>query len=563
MFCRFVISALLIVTGIASTEIALAQIENRTSLPQFTWTPEWSVSRDRPGYPLLEEVEHFPIQLPSVEAGAYHHHPQIAVFDGRYFASWSTHRSGEDGPGQYVRFSHSADGRKWSPPEVLFPSIDVMKVSTNTGRALTALRFVETNGKLFAIAEAHQNTGFIRYDQLVTALPGSESKSDEFPKRSRKGLGRLIREVTSPTSIGTIFWLNDDKPQALDGFEDYAVATENDVPELSEIKKRLKSPLHSPTWDFKHDTTEVRAADGVLLVEPTTFQTPSGLLARLWRAQNDSFRMYGQTSRDGMNWSAPTITPIPDAPAKTVACVVDPNTVLLIGNQVFNKRGTRRDPITIAISKDGFSFDRAYSLRWRPPTFRTPRQQAETDGRGKGFQYPSVTIENGNLWVIHSINKEAIDVSRIDIESMLSFSPCGFFDADCIAKVIELSEDRFKGVAFDQDAILKGATVERFANQSCRLKMVWRLKKGRRPTRFIHICDAQGKVLRKGNLNRALFESVTDDRTVLDSVRLSSDELRDASSVLVGFFDAQRKSSPIGMPDGTKLYKLKLLDLSK
>ena len=116
---------------------------------------------------------------------------------------------------------------------------------------------------------------------------------------------------------------------------------------------------------------------------------------------------------------------------------------------------------------------------------------------------------------------------------------------------------------FDQDAILKGATVKRFTNQSCQLKMVWHLKKGRRSTRFIHICDAQGKVLRKGNLNRSLFESVTGDRTVLDSVRLSSDELRDASSVFVGFFDAQRKSSPIVMPNGTKRYKLKLLDLSK
>ena len=146
---------------------------------------------------------------------------------------------------------------------------------------------------------------------------------------------------------------------------------------------------------------------------------------------------------------------------------------------------------------------------------------------------------------------------------MLSFSPCGFFNAECIAKVIELSDDRFKGVAFDQDAVLKGATVERFANQSCQLKMVWHLKKGRRPIRFVHVCDEQGKVLRKGNLNRALFESVTDDRTVLDSIRLSSDELRDASSVYVGFFDAQRKSSPITMPDRTKRYKLKLLDLSK
>jgi len=174
-------------------------------------------------------------------------------------------------------------------------------------------------------------------------------------------------------------------------------------------------------------------------------------------------------------------------------------------------------------------------LRWRTPKFRTVSQQAEVDGRGTGFQYPSVAVENGNLWVIYSVNKEAIDISRINLESMLSFSPCGFFDANCIAEVVKRSEDRFKGVEFDQDAVLKGITSERLADQSYQLKMVWRLKKGRRSTRFIHICDAQGKVIRQG---------------------------RGASFIAVGFFDAERKSAPISMPDGTKLFKLKVLELA-
>ena len=101
MFFRSTISALLIVAACVSTDLVFAQRAISPPSP-FTWTPEWSVSRDRPGYPLLEGVEHFPIQVPSVEAGAYHHHPQIAVFKGHFYACWSTHRSGEDGPGQYV-----------------------------------------------------------------------------------------------------------------------------------------------------------------------------------------------------------------------------------------------------------------------------------------------------------------------------------------------------------------------------------------------------------------------------------------------------------------------------
>ena len=528
----------------------------------FTWTPEWSVGRDRPGYALLEGVEHFPVQAPSVEAGAYHHHPQITVFKGRFFASWSAHQSGEDGPGQRVMFAHSVDGQQWTPPTELFPSIDETKVSTKTGRALTALRFVETNEKLFAIAEAHQNTGFTTADRLITAPPQTQIKSKEFPKRSRQGLGRLTREVTFPDRLGPIYWLNDDKPNPVNGFADYEVATQKVFPESGAIRKLLASPLHSPTWDFKNGSTEIRASSGVLLTEPTTFRTPTGNFTRLWRAQNMSFRMYGQTSPDGESWSDPVITPIPDAPAKTVTCNIDPNTVALIGNQVFNKRGTRRDPIVIALSKNGFDFDRAFSFRWRAPKFRTPQQQEELDGRGTGFQYPSAAVARGYLWVIYSVNKEAIDVSRIKLESLQSFSPCGFFDAECIAAVVEQSEDRFKGVAFDQDAVLAGVNTKRFADGSCRLKMVWHLKEGRRASRFIHICDAQGKVLRQGNLNRALFGLVTDERTVFDSVNLPAESLRDAAFLAVGFYGVQRKSAPImeaGAP--TKKYRLQVLQL--
>ena len=560
MFFKSTIIALVVAVACVSVDPLVAQTDSRPP-SQFTWTPEWLVSRDRPGYPLLEGVEHFAVQLPSVAAGAYHHHPQISVFRGHFFASWSTHRSGEDGPGQYVNFSHSADGLGWSPPAELFPALDKMKVSNDKGRALTALRFVEANGKLFAIAEAHQNTGFIRHDQLMTSSPGADTRSQEFPKRSRKGLGRLVREVSSQAAVGTIFWLNNDKPEPLKGFADYSVATQENLPELGEIKKRLASPVLAPTWDFKNNTTELRAQDGVLLTEPCAYQALDGSLARLWRAQNDSLRMYGQTSRDGNNWSPPTVTPIPDAPAKTVVCNINPSTVALVGNQVFNKRGTRRDPITIAISKNGFDFDRVFSLRWRAPKFRTAPQQAD-DGRGTGFQYPSVAVENGYLWIIYSVNKEAIDISRISCESLLSFSPCGFFNAKCIADVVEQSEDRFKDVEFDKDAVLNGLTSARLADQSYQLKMVWQLKKGRRSTRFIHICDAQGKVIRQGNLNRALFDSVTEDKTVLDSIRLSAEDLRGASSIAIGFYDSKRKSAPIAMPDGTKRYKLKVIELS-
>lgn len=530
--------------------------------PTIKWTADWSVSRFQPGFPLLEDVAHFTVQPPSIEAGAYQHHPQLSVFKGRFYAAWSAHRSGEDGPGQRVLFSHSSDGIRWETPVELFPPLDDVKPSTQPGRVLTALRFVETQGKLFAIAEVHDNVGFTKAGRSITSAPMSSVRTDQFSQLARKGLGRLVRDATETKNLGQIHWLNKDKPDAIEGFENYPHATVDRLPEVESIRAKLNSVLGQPTWDFKNDTTELLAPDGTVLLEPTTYKTANQGYVRLWRALNDSFCMYGQLSSDGVTWSLPTKTPVPDAPAKTVTCRLPSGEVLLIGNQVFNKRGTRRDPLTMAVSKNGYHFDRAFAIRWRTPKFRIAAQQ-RLDGRGTGFQYPSVAIDNNNLWVIHSVNKEAIDVSTIPIDSILNFSPCSFDSAQCIAQVIKDSPERYRNIVFDKDAVLKGSVSRMLLDGSCRLKMVWQLRKGRRPIRFIHICSADGEILRQSNRNRQLFNLVTDEKLVLDNVLLSAAELEGAEFIAVGFYDPKRKSSPITKPDGTVVYRLPLFQLNK
>ena len=545
----------------------IAQQTHAPPPASFTWTPIWQVDRARPGYRLLEDVDHFVIQKPSIAAGAYHHHPQITNFSDQFFACWSSHRSGEDGPGQRVLFSSSSDGVKWNEPVELFPPIDHVKVSTQTGRALTALGFVKIGENLYAVAEAHDNTGYVTHDQWMSAAPQSLKKEAPFTKRSRKGLGRLIRQLNADATFGKIFWINEDPPAAIEGFENFPVADTKNVPDIGEIKQKLATPLQSPTWDFKNDTTELLAADGVLLTEPTTWQPAPSQFCRLWRAQNHSFKMYSQTSTDGIQWSPAVATPIPDAPAKTVTAVLPSGETVLVGNQVYNKKGTRRDPLTIAIARNGFDFDRAYSIRWRTPKFRTPRQQTEVDGRGTGFQYPSVIVRDGFLWVIYSVNKEAVDVSRINITSLLNYSPCDYFSQTCIQKVVDQSTPEFRGVRFDDDAVLLGLTSERRADDSYRLKMAWQLNEGRRPTRFIHLSDANGKVLRQGDRNKALFDSVQGSRTVFDSVDIPADQLAGVTTIAIGFYGPDRKSAQVIRPANTSdkpaqvSYKLNVLQL--
>ncbi len=138
-----------------------------------------------------------------------------------------------------------------------------------------------------------------------------------------------------------------------------------------------------------------------------------------------------------------------------------------------------------------------------------------------------------------------------------------YLDSKVIQQKLSESAGQFRNVQFDQDAVLLGLTVTPRPDDSKRLELVWKLKTGRRPTRFVHICDAQGKILRHGDTNRHLFENVAGDTTVLDSVLLTAEELADAETIFVGFYCPDRKSAPI-FENGvaTRKRRLKVMQLS-
>jgi len=390
------------------------QLESSAKLA-VTWAPPWEVSKQRPGYPLLKNVASFEVQPADIKFGVYKHHPQIVHFEGKLLAAWSSHRWGEDGPGQYVSFSISNDGSQWGPSSVLFPALGAVKKSKLLGNVLTANGFVRTKRSLYAIAEAHENVGFTDAASSITSPPKSPIRTKQFGKRCRRGIGRLVRKIEADGTLGLAFWLEDPR-QPREHMPVFSVANPVAVPDLGELKLQLQKPEQLLTWDFSGNTTEATAADGTRLVEPTTYLSPAGTWIRLWRAQNRAHCLYMQASRNGDEWSVAEPTDVPDAPSKTTTLRLASGQVVLIGNQVFNKRGTRRDPLTIAIAKDGLNFDAAYSIRWRTPNFRIPAVPG--DGRGTGFQYPSVVQVGESLWVVYSVNKESIEVSEVALREL-------------------------------------------------------------------------------------------------------------------------------------------------
>ena len=80
----------------------------------------------------------------------------------------------------------------------------------------------------------------------------------------------------------------------------------------------------------------------------------------------------------------------------------------IVGNNYTNFLD--RNNLLIALSHDGRTFDRQYTLR----SGRTTRR---INGRHKedGYHYPNCLVDGDKLLVIHSVNKEDIEVCIVDM----------------------------------------------------------------------------------------------------------------------------------------------------
>jgi hypothetical protein len=390
------------------------------------WTaPFPDLTKPHAGFPLLEGVEHFNIVRTTPQIGVYSHHSQLAHREGVFYAAWSSQRFGEDGPGQRVLISLSKDGRTWSGAAECFASRDCVKPAEDMGRVLTANGWARVDDAMYCIAEVHDNIGFVSIDGTEI---GPE-RAGRFRRRARKGYGRLARRVSPSGELGPIFWLVDDPPEPLPSFAPLPDAGDPRFARLAQqIIAVLDEPLNMPNWDFRaaNETQQamadiyVRATDGHSLCEPSTYRRHDGVLVRVYRDHHPTHRLYASRSRDGgRNWSVPMPTNIPDSPSRTAVGSLPDGTVFLAGNQLsepFHQASRphyTRDPLTLSLSADGIAFDRVFAVRGGAPRIRLPGK-----GKGRGYQYPSAVVVTDAIWIMYSVGKEDVAVSRIPLASL-------------------------------------------------------------------------------------------------------------------------------------------------
>lgn len=332
----------------------------------------------------------------------YCHHPHIQCFKGCYYALWSSSQQDEDAPGQRVMMALSKDGIHWEEPTI-FAEPEQGECSL---AVLTAAGFHQYNDMLVAY--------YASYEVDSAAQPGERLRNAAAYARSscdgrnwsgpidlqlpivpnhapqRTATGRLIM------SGHTMFPYTDD-PYGLSGWQlagIYAHSAERWLP-LRDDPEAIALWKARTGWEGD-------------LCEGSWFQLPDGTL-RMFLRSNTNYLFAAESSDNGCTWSFPLQTAFTDNWSKFHFGQLPDGRFYYVGNPDPEPRW-RRNPLVLAISRDGLVFDEQYVLGDEERAVRYPGLY-----KGGDYGYPHSTVHNGRLSIIYSICKENIAVMNVSL----------------------------------------------------------------------------------------------------------------------------------------------------
>ena len=337
--------------------------------------------------------EHTVLYHATEDSYKFCHQQNIGIFKDRLYVMWSNGILPEDHNGQRVLYSTTSDGVDWSEPAVLAPDPDGLE-----GRmACVSAGFHVAGDTLVAYYTAIVDGHPIHKDNSLYYQTSKDGEKWSSPKRLAEGFFiESPRRLPSGRLLFCGQWVHkqprlmfSDSPDGITGWRDAV------VPEL----KDGSFVYPEPSWFLRRDGTIVML-----------FRT---------RSKHADAWVYASTSSDnGITWTKPARTNFPDASARICAGNLPDGTAYVINNpshvpgSIYNFVG-RRNPLTIATSRDGIVFDRAYVIHRRDTQPRFP-------GKNKlpGWQYPAAIVWKDHLYVVYSINKEDEGVTRIALSDL-------------------------------------------------------------------------------------------------------------------------------------------------
>jgi hypothetical protein len=321
----------------------------------------------------------------------YNHAPMLAYWNGYFLCQYLSNPMGEHVAPGVTMLARSEDGVKWESPRVIFP-----------------IYFTATPGGKYPEVEyhyMHQRMGF------YVAPDGRLLLMAHYGGNRGEAIGRVVREMYKDFSLGPIYFIRMNEQYSAE-VKYPMYNTSEDEGFVQACEAFMSDPVRRIQW-WEEDYLASDADSFYMphdLEKAFCFYTISdSLVIGLFKS-----RMTTYTTDGGLNWAEPREEKsFTYSGAKIWGQKLDDDTYAVLYNPT---NASERHPLCIATGEDGLNFDKLAVVHGEVPVKRYWGVE-----KRPGPQYVRGIVEgNGNppgddLWVVYSVSKEDIWISRIPV----------------------------------------------------------------------------------------------------------------------------------------------------
>lgn len=314
-------------------------------------------------------------------------HNYLIHHEGRFWAMWSDGPRVEDMVGQVVKYSTSPDGLVWDAPKFMTgypPNSGPDSPHYNT-RKKEGLRYISRGfwvreGRLIALVSLDEAADFFGESLELRAF--------QWDPAAKKWEDAGVVQDNA---------INNFPPQRLATGE-WAMTRRKHDYNVTGVELLIGGVTAIDQWT---SVPVVRGAGGNVTLkaeEPIWWTLPDGNLMALFRDNARSLYLFRAFSTDtGRTWSTPVQTDFPDARSKLHGLRLSDGRYALVSNS----NPAKRDPLTLALSRNGMTFDRLFYVVG-----------------GRHVDYPHMIEHGGFLYIAHSGGKQSVEVQRVRISDL-------------------------------------------------------------------------------------------------------------------------------------------------
>jgi hypothetical protein len=326
----------------------------------------------------------------------YSHAPMLAYVNDQFYCQYLTNPTGEHIAPGVTMLSRSADGKNWTKPQVLFP-----------------IYFTANEDATIVLKFMHQRMGF------YLAPNGRFLTMAYYGPNDGYGIGRVVREIYNDDSLGPIYFIRvNDNWQGEVKYPFYKTSPDKGFVEACDAF--LADKIRRMQW-WEED---------YLAKDSNEFYRVPLKMDRNRKEPGKAFCFYTRSDGAVVGFFKDRLVTITKDQGQTWTPLVQCNTLTYSGAKIWAQRldngqyalvynptnSAARHPLSIATSDDGVLFDHLVNVHGEVPPKRFWGRE-----KRPGPQYVRGIVEgNGNppsddLWVVYSVSKEDIWISRIPV----------------------------------------------------------------------------------------------------------------------------------------------------